>query len=101
MTNNERFAYDSYRRFIQMFADVVMGFPKEDFEEMFDKIKAEKNIKNDTDMTAEDLKEVIDVYKKQYKKHANEEFPQDPKDQLIEAVKAVFRSWNNERANTL
>ena len=100
MTNNERFAYDSYRRFIQMFADVVMGFPKEDFEEMFDKIKAEKNIKNDTDMTAEDLKEVIDVYKKQYKKHANEEFPQDAKHQLIEAVKAVFRSWNTERANT-
>ena len=100
ITNNERFVYDSYRRFIQMFADVVMGFPKEDFEEMFDKIKAEKGIKNDTDMTAEDLKEVIEVYKKQYKKYAKEEFPQDAKLQLIEAVKAVFRSWNTERANT-
>ena len=100
ITNNERFVYDSYRRFIQMFADVVMGFPKEDFEEMFDKIKTEKGIKNDTDMTAEDLKEVIEVYKKQYKKHAKEEFPQDAKFQLIEAVKAVFRSWNTERANT-
>ncbi len=100
ITNNERFVYDSYRRFIQMFADVVMGFPKEDFEEMFDKIKEEKGIKNDTDMTAEDLKEVIEVYKKQYKKHAKEEFPQDAKFQLIEAVKAVFRSWNTERANT-
>ena len=100
ITNNERFVYDSYRRFIQMFADVVMGFPKEDFEEMFDKIKTEKGIKNDTDMTAADLKEVIEVYKKQYKKHAKEEFPQDAKLQLIEAVKAVFRSWNTERANT-
>ena len=100
ITNNERFVYDSYRRFIQMFADVVMGFPKEDFEEMFDKIKKEKGIKNDTDMTAADLKEVIEVYKKQYKKYAKEEFPQDAKFQLIEAVKAVFRSWNTERANT-
>ena len=100
ITNNERFVYDSYRRFIQMFADVVMGFPKDDFEEMFDKIKTEKGIKNDTDMTAEDLKEVIEVYKKQYKKHAKEEFPQDAKLQLIEAIKAVFRSWNTERANT-
>ncbi len=100
MTNNERFAYDSYRRFIQMFADVVMNFPKEDFEGLFDKIKEEKQITNDTELTALDLKEVIDKYKQQYKKHANTDFPQDPKVQLIEAIKAVFRSWNNDRAIT-
>ena len=100
MTKNERFAYDSYRRFIQMFADVVMNFPKEDFEDLFDKIKEEKNIKEDMDLTADDLKEVIDRYKEQYQKHAGTSFPQDPKIQLIEAIKAVFRSWNNDRAIT-
>ena len=98
ITNNARFVYDSYRRFIQMFADVVMGFPKSSFERLFDKIKEEKGIKNDTDLTAEDLKEVVNIYKEEYKKHAGCEFPSDPKVQLIEAVQAVFRSWNNERA---
>ncbi|MBO5414182.1 MAG: pyruvate, phosphate dikinase [Bacilli bacterium] len=99
-TNNERFAFDSYRRFIQMFADVVMNFPKEDFEELFDKIKEEKGIKEDTDLTAQDLAEIIIMYKEKYKLHAGVDFPQDPKFQLIEAVKAVFRSWNTERAIT-
>ncbi len=100
VTENERFVYDSYRRFIQMFSDVVMGFPKSSFERLFDKIKEEKNVKLDTDLTAEDLKEVVDVYKKEYKKHAGCDFPQNAKEQLIEAVKAVFRSWNNDRAKT-
>ena len=99
-TNNFRFAYDSYRRFIQMFADVVMNFPKEDFEYLFDSIKEKKNVVNDTDLTSDDLLEVINEYKKQYKKHAGIDFPQDPKFQLLEAIKAVFRSWNNYRAIT-
>ena len=100
VTNNPRFVYDSYRRFIQMFADVVMGFPKSSFERLFDKIKEEKNVEFDTELTADDLKEVIEIYKGEYKKYANADFPQDPKEQLIEAVKAVFRSWNNDRAIT-
>ena len=99
-TNNPRFVYDSYRRFIQMFADVVKGFPKSSFERKFDIIKEEKGVKYDTDLTVEDLKEVVKIYKEEYRKYANEEFPQDPKVQLIEAVKAVFRSWNNDRAKT-
>ena len=99
-TNNFRFAYDSYRRFIQMFADVVMSFPKEDFEYLFDSIKEQKHIANDTDLTSDDLLEIINEYKKQYKKHAGVDFPTDPKFQLLEAVKAVFRSWNNDRAIT-
>ena len=100
VTGNPRFVYDSYRRFIQMFADVVMGFPKSSFERLFDKIKEEKHVEYDTELTAEDLPEVIGIYKEEYKKHAGVEFPQDPKVQLIEAVKAVFRSWNNDRAIT-
>ena len=100
ITNNPRFVYDSYRRFIQMFADVVMGFPKSSFERLFDKIKEEKNVEFDTELTADDLKEVIEIYKGEYRKHANADFPQDPKEQLIEAIKAVFRSWNNDRAIT-
>ena len=100
VTNNPRFVYDSYRRFIQMFADVVMGFPKSSFERLFDKIKEEKNVEFDIDLTAEDLMEVVDIYKQEYKKHAGVDFPQDPKVQLLEAVKAVFRSWNNDRAIT-
>ncbi len=99
-TSNPRFVYDSYRRFIQMFADVVMGFPKSSFERLFDKIKEDKHVEFDTELSAEDLMEVVEIYKKEYKKHAGEEFPQDPKVQLMEAVKAVFRSWNNERAIT-
>ena len=83
-----------------MFADVVMGFPKSSFERLFDKIKEEKNVEYDTDLSAEDLKEVIGIYKGEYEKLAHTSFPQDPTEQLIEAVKAVFRSWNNDRAIT-
>ena len=97
---NKRFAYDCYRRFIQMFADVVMGFPKSSFEYLFDNIKKEKGVKLDTDLTADDLLEIIERYKIEYKKLAGCEFPQDTKVQLIEAVKAVFRSFNNDRAIT-
>ena len=99
-TQNPRFVYDSYRRFIQMFADVVMGFPKSSFERLFDKIKEEKGVNLDTELSAEDLKEVVEIYKGEYLKHAGSEFPQNPKDQMFEAIKAVFRSWNNERAIT-
>ena len=100
VTSNPRFVYDSYRRFIQMFADVVKGYPKSSFERLFDKIKEEKNVEYDTDLTADDLKEVIEIYKGEYEKFAKTSFPQDPEEQLIEAVKAVFRSWNNDRAIT-
>ena len=99
-TNNERFAYDSYRRFIQMFSDVVMNLPKSSFEGLFDKIKSEKSVINDTDLTSDDLKEVIRRYKSEYQRLTNTPFPSDAKLQLLEAVKAVFRSWNNERAKT-
>jgi len=97
-TNNPRFAYDSYRRFIQMFSDVVKGYPKASFERFFDKIKEEKNVKNDLELTAEDMKEVAEKFKLNYKELSKEEFPQNPKQQLMEAIKAVFRSWMNERA---
>ena len=100
VTNNPRFVYDSYRRFIQMFADVVKGYPKSSFERKFDKIKEEKGVKYDTELTSEDLKEVVSIYKNEYKNISGSDFPSDPKEQLIEAVKAVFRSWNNERAKT-
>lgn len=98
-TNNPRFAYDSYRRFVQMFSDVVMGVSKSLFEEEIDKMKAEKGVKNDIDLTAEDLKKLVAVFKKIYEDNERKPFPQDPKEQLIEAVKAVFRSWDNPRAN--
>ena len=97
-TGNPRFAYDSYRRFIQMFSDVVMEMSKSVFEGSLDEIKEAKGAKYDTDLTAEDLKEVIARYKAIYKEKMGEEFPQDPKVQLMEAVKAVFRSWDNPRA---
>ena len=97
-TGNPRFAYDSYRRFIQMFSDVVMEMSKTFFEGILDEIKEEKGAKLDTDLTAEDLKEVIAKYKAIYKDKMGEEFPQDPKVQLLEATKAVFRSWDNPRA---
>ncbi len=97
-TGNARFAYDSYRRFIQMFSDVVMEMSKTFFEGILDKIKEEKGAKYDTDLTAEDLKEVISKYKAIYKEKMGSDFPQDPKVQLMEAVKAVFRSWDNPRA---
>ncbi|MFA7688546.1 MAG: pyruvate, phosphate dikinase, partial [Bacilli bacterium] len=98
--NNPRFAYDSYRRFIQMFADVVKGYPKASFERYFDKIKEEKGITSDLELTAENMIEVTEKFKSNYKELSGEEFPQDPKVQLMEAVLAVFGSWNNERANT-
>ena len=97
-TGNQRFAYDSYRRFIQMFSDVVMEIPKSHFERILDQIKEEKGAKYDTDLTADDLKEVIEKFKSIYKEAMGADFPQDPKDQLMEAVKAVFRSWDNPRA---
>ncbi len=98
LTNNERFAYDSYRRFIQMFSDVVMGIEKGKFEKILDEVKEKYGAKYDTDLTAEHLKEVVVKYKELYKAEKGEDFPQDPKVQLLEAVKAVFRSWNNPRA---
>ena len=97
-TGNPRFAYDSYRRFIQMFSDVVMEMSKTFFEGILTDVKEEKGAKFDTDLTAEDLQEVIAKYKAIYKEKMGEEFPQDPKVQLMEAVKAVFRSWDNPRA---
>ena len=98
LTNNERFAYDSYRRFIQMFSDVVMEVEKPKFEKILDAVKEEKGAKFDTDLTADDLKEVVKRYKEMFKKEKGFEFPQEPKAQLMEAVKAVFRSWDNPRA---
>lgn len=97
-TDNERFAYDSYRRFIQMFSDVAMEVPKYKFENILDRFKEENNFKYDTDLTCEHLKEIVEEYKVIYKKEIKEEFPQDPKKQLMLAVEAVFRSWNNPRA---
>lgn len=99
-TGNPRFAYDSYRRFIQMFSDVVMEQPKKVYEEILDEIKASKGCKSDTDLTADDLKEIVELFKSNYKKNQGVDFPQDPRLQLIEATKAVFRSWDNPRANT-
>ncbi len=98
LTGNARFAYDSYRRFIQMFSDVVMGIAKPKFEKIIDEIKEERGVKLDTELTAEDLKELIARYKVLYKEEKGEDFPQNPQDQLIESVEAVFRSWDNPRA---
>ena len=97
-TGNPRFAYDSYRRFIQMFSDVVMEVPKSLFERVLDEIKESKGVHFDTELTADDLKEVIARFKKIYEEKMGAEFPQEPRVQLMEAVKAVFRSWDNERA---
>ena len=97
-TGNPRFAYDSYRRFIQMFSDVVKEVDKDKFEEVLDQMKAEKGVEYDTDLDADDMKEVIKRYKAIYKTALGEDFPQDPKEQLFEAIKAVFRSWDNPRA---
>lgn len=97
-TGNPRFAYDSYRRFIQMFSDVVMEISKAKFERVLDEIKEKKGVHYDTDLTAEDLKEVITAFKALYKAEKGTDFPQNPADQLIEAVTAVFRSWDNPRA---
>jgi len=98
VTNNKRFAYDSYRRFIMMFADVVKGYSKNSFERLLDKIKEEKNAKYNTDLNEDDMYEIAMKFKEVYKELSGVEFPQDPRVQLIEAVTAVFRSWNNERA---
>lgn len=97
-TGNPRFAYDSYRRFIQMFSDVVMEIPKSKFERVLDEIKEKKGVHYDTELDANDLKDVIAQFKALYKEEQGVDFPQEPSDQLIEAVKAVFRSWDNPRA---
>ena len=97
-TGNERFAYDSYRRFIQMFGDVVMEIPKSKFDQIFDGRKKEVGAEYDVDLKTEDLKVIIEGYKELVKAELGREFPQNPKDQLMEAIQAVFRSWNNERA---
>jgi len=96
----ERFVYDSFRRFIHMFSDVVMGLPKKEFEVIIDEMKEERSIKQDIDFTAEDMKEMVAKFKAFYKANMNHDFPDDPKAQMMEAVKAVFRSWDNPRANT-
>ena len=98
-TSNPRFAYDSYRRFIQMFSDVVMELSKKRFEEIIDAKKAEKGVKLDTELDTDDLKDLVVRFKKFYRDEKGEDFPQDPHVQLMEAVKAVFRSWDNPRAN--
>ena len=99
-TKNERFAYDSYRRFIQMFSDVVMEIPKPLFEKAIDEMKEKRGVKQDTELTAADLKELVATFKEIYLKEHGSEFPTDPIVQLKEAIKAVFRSWNNPRAIT-
>ena len=98
LTNNEHFAYDSYRRFIAMFSDVVMEIEKRKFEDVLDEMREKRGVKFDRDLTAEDLKEVVELFKGIYKKELGVDFPQDPKEQLMSAIKAVFRSWDNPRA---
>ncbi|MDD4000059.1 MAG: pyruvate, phosphate dikinase [Bacilli bacterium] len=98
-TNNPSFAYDSYRRFIQMYSDVVMGLAKSRFEDIIDEMKKERNIKLDIEFTAEDFKDMIKKFKRFYKQELNEEFPSDPQIQLTGAITAVFESWENPRAN--
>ena len=97
-TDNERFAYDSYRRFIQMFSDVAMEVPKYKFENVLDKYKEQNGFKFDTELTTEHLKSIVEEFKAIYKAEVKEDFPQEPKKQLMLAVEAVFRSWNNPRA---
>src|SRR3712207_6220501 len=97
-TQNERFSYDSYRRFIQMFSDVAMEVPKYKFENVLDKDKEANGYSSDLDLTTEDLKLIVEEFKKIYKAEIGEDFPQDPKKQLMLAIEAVFRSWNNPRA---
>ena len=98
-SGNPRWAWDCYRRFIQMFSDVVMEVGKKYFEELIDKMKEEKGVKQDVDLDADDLKKLAEQFKAEYKEKIGEDFPTDPKVQLMEAVKAVFRSWDNPRAN--
>ncbi|MGX8701246.1 pyruvate, phosphate dikinase [Caproiciproducens sp.] len=99
LTNSPRFAYDSYRRFVQMFSDVVMELSKTEFEKIIDAQKAKKGVKQDVELDADDMKELVQKFKAFYKEQKGEDFPTDPKVQLMEAVKAVFRSWDNPRAN--
>lgn len=98
LSGSERFAYDSYRRFIQMFADVVMGLNKARFEEIIDEMKERKGVKQDTELDGEDMKEMVKRFKAFYQDELHEEFPSDPREQLYRSVEAVFRSWNNPRA---
>ncbi|MBR3617902.1 MAG: pyruvate, phosphate dikinase, partial [Acholeplasmatales bacterium] len=98
-TNNERFAYDSYRRFVLMFTNIAKGHPRDDMDKMLDDLKKSRGYKLDTEVNAAELKDLVKKYKDYYKKTFNEEFPSDPYVQLVEAIKAVFRSWDNERAN--
>ena len=97
-TGNPRFAYDSYRRFIQMYSDVVMEVGKKYFEQLIDEMKEKKGVKLDTELDADDLKELAEQFKAEYKAKIGKDFPSDPKEQLMGAIKAVFRSWNNPRA---
>ena len=99
-SGNPRWAWDCYRRFIQMFSDVVMEVGKKYFEELIDKMKEEKGVKQDVDLNADDLKNLAEQFKAEYKEKIGKDFPTDPKEQLMEAIKAVFRSWNNDRAIT-
>ena len=99
LTNNPRFAYDSYRRFVQMFSDVVMEMSKSDFEQIIDEMKEAKGVTQDVELDADDMKALVVKFKALYKEKMGKDFPSDPKEQLIEAVKAVFRSWDNPRAN--
>ena len=98
-SGNPRWAWDCYRRFIQMYSDVVMGVGKKYFEELIDKMKEEKGVSQDVELTAEDLKELANQFKAEYKEKIGEDFPADPKEQLMGAIEAVFRSWDNPRAN--
>src|SRR5579883_1058377 len=99
-TGNPRFAYDSYRRFIQMFGNVVQEISKEEFDHIFNAQKKRRGVKQDTELTAQDLQQIIAGYKKLVQKKTGKEFPQDPRQQLAMAIEAVFRSWNNPRAQT-
>ncbi|MBF1010971.1 MAG: pyruvate, phosphate dikinase, partial [Lachnoanaerobaculum sp.] len=98
-SGNPRWAYDCYRRFIQMFSDVVMEVGKKYFEALIDKMKEQKGVKQDVELDANDLKELANQFKAEYKEKIGKDFPSDPKEQLVEAIKAVFRSWDNPRAN--
>ena len=100
-SGNPRWAWDCYRRFIQMFSDVVMEVGKKYFEVLIDKMKEEKGVTQDVELTADDLKNLANQFKAEYKAKIGEDFPDDPKVQLMEAVKAVFRSWDNDRAKCI
>ncbi|NCA78399.1 MAG: pyruvate, phosphate dikinase, partial [Alphaproteobacteria bacterium] len=98
LTENPRFVYDSYRRFIQMFSDVVMELPKVEFEEILDQMKSQRKVQYDADLSADDMKELVGQFKAFYREKMGTVFPEDPKEQLMAAIQAVFRSWNNPRA---